>query len=107
MSLRVEVKKPSKNKPQENNSWGLFFVIFAKINITKMEGRRTKLNFSQHELHVIKQEDLLVHHLRKPGTDMDNIKYINTNGVMVVTGDYGNWMFCREFHPSADGLVNC
>jgi hypothetical protein len=25
---------------------------------------------------------------------------------MAVTGDYGNWIFCREFHPSAKGRVD-
>lgn len=34
---------------------------------------------------------------------MDSIKYINTNGILAVTGDYSNWIFCREFHPTADG----
>jgi len=66
-----------------------------------MKGKRTNLEFKEHELLITEQEGLLVHHLKKPDTNMDNIKFINTNGIMVVTGDYGNWVFCREFHPSA------
>lgn len=65
-----------------------------------MRSKRLNIDFSQHELLITKQEGLLIHHLKKPDTVIDNIKYINTNGVMVVTGDYGNWIFCREFHPS-------
>ncbi len=64
-------------------------------------GKRTKLDFSNHEVLVTKTDEILIHHLKIPGTRMDSIKFINTNGIMAVTGDYSNWMFCREFHPSA------
>lgn len=72
---------------------------------------RTGIDFSNHELHVYenKTDDetrILVHHLKKPNTIEGNIKFINTNGIMTVTGDYGNWMFCREFHPSSEGYVS-
>lgn len=68
---------------------------------------RTGIDFSNYDLKVIENNDLLVHELTKPGhSHMYKIKFINTNNVMVVTGDYGNWMFCREFHPSADGRVS-
>jgi hypothetical protein len=67
-----------------------------------MIGRRTGIDFSEHEVLVTKSEDFLMHYLKIPGTRMNSIKYINTNGIMAVTGDFGNWIFCREFHPSAD-----
>lgn len=67
--------------------------------------KRTKIDFSKHELIITEQEGLLVHYLKKPDTICDNIKYINTNGILAVTGDYGNWIFCREFHPSPKGYV--
>lgn len=63
-------------------------------------GKRTKFDFSKHEVLVTKTDDVLIHHLKLPGTVMDSVKFINTNGIMAVTGDYGNWIFCREFHPS-------
>jgi hypothetical protein len=73
-----------------------------------MQGKRTGIDFSKHELHITEQDNLLIHHLKKPDTFWDNIKFINTNGVMVVTGDYGNWIFCREFHPSPEnGVSDC
>lgn len=71
-----------------------------------MKGKRTGIDFSEHEILVTEQEGLLVHYLCKPNTVMDSIKYINTNGILAVTGDYGNWIFCREFHPSAKGGVS-
>jgi hypothetical protein len=44
--------------------------------------------------------------IKKPDTVCQSIKYINTNGVLAVIGDYGHWMFCREFHPSTEGNVS-
>lgn len=67
-----------------------------------MLGRRTGLDFSEHQLHVKETEDLKVYYLKKPNTSWDSIKYINTNGILAVTGDYGNWIFCREFQPTPD-----
>ena len=68
---------------------------------------RTGVDFTKHELIVTEQEGLLIHRLKHPEyTHMNSVKFINTNGIMAVTGDYGNWMFCREFHPSAEGRVS-
>jgi hypothetical protein len=68
--------------------------------------KRTSLDFSKHKLIIQENELVKIHHLKKPGTVIDNIKYINCGGVLSVTGDYGNWIFCREFWPSADGFVS-
>jgi hypothetical protein len=73
-------------------------------NLSK--GKRTGINFSEHEVIITEQEGLLVHYFKKPNTIMNSIKFINTNGILAVTGDFGNWIFCREFHPSADGYVS-
>lgn len=62
-------------------------------------GKRSGVDFATHELLIKQSDGLVVHHLKKPDTMQGNIKFINTTGVLVVTGDYGNWMFCREFHP--------
>ena len=70
-------------------------------------GRRTDFDFSEHELLIKESDGLLVHTLKhKDYSKMYRFDFINTNGIMVVTGDYGNWMFCREFHPSPDGMVS-
>ena len=69
-------------------------------------GKRTKFDFSNHEVLVTKTDDLLIHYLKVPGTVMDSVKFINTNGILAVTGDYGNWIFCREFHPTKEGYVS-
>jgi hypothetical protein len=71
-----------------------------------MKGTRTGVDFSEHELIITKNDSVLIHHLKKPDTIMDNIKFINIEGVLLVTGDYSRWSFCREFHPSADGHVS-
>lgn len=65
-----------------------------------MKDTYTDIKFDKHELIITDTEDLKIWHLKIPGTIENNIKYINTNGIMAVTGDFGNWIFCREFHPS-------
>jgi hypothetical protein len=71
-----------------------------------MKGKRTEIEFDQHELIITQSEGLLVHYLKKPNEIYDSVKFINTNGILAVTGDYSNWIFCREFHPTADGGVS-
>jgi hypothetical protein len=71
-----------------------------------MKGRITMKNlidFNEHELIVTKTDEIMIHYLKKPETTTNCVKFINTNGIMAVTGDFGNWIFCREFHPSKDG----
>ena len=72
----------------------------------KKEKRVEHINFDKHEVYVTEKDGLLIHHLKEPGTIMCNVKFINTNDVLLVTGDFGNWVFCREFHPSANGSVS-
>ena len=63
--------------------------------------RRTTIDFSRHELKVTKLEGVLIHEFKRPDTINCMLVFINVGGVMTVTGDFGNWVFCREFHPSA------
>lgn len=64
------------------------------------------LDFSKHEMHVTQTDEVLIHHLKLKDTIHHNVKFINTNGILSVTGDYGNWIFCREFHPSSIDYVS-
>jgi hypothetical protein len=68
--------------------------------------KRTTIDFSKHEVIITKSEGLLVHDLKLPHSFINSIKFINTQGILAITGDFGNWIFCREFHPSADGYVS-
>ena len=68
--------------------------------------KRTNVNWSKHEL-IVKSDSLTkIWELKKPNTYTGRVVFINSCGVMSVTGDYGNWIFCREFHPSLDGYVS-
>jgi len=69
-------------------------------------GKRSGYDFSKHEVTVKQTEDFLLHDLKKPNTVCGRVTFINTHGVMVVTGDFGNWIFCREFHPSPESGVS-
>lgn len=74
-----------------------------------MKGKRSGVEFKDHELSMITiwgPEPMLIHDFKKPDTITHRVKFINTNGIMVVIGDFGHWMFCREFHPSENGNVS-
>lgn len=59
--------------------------------------------FSEHILTIIDS----TYHLKHPKYDyMCSIRFHNVDGVLLVTGDYGNWVFCREFVPSKEGGVS-
>jgi hypothetical protein len=67
---------------------------------------RTQVDWSKHTLTSNETPELKVHHLHIPGMYQDSVKFINTQGICAVTGDYGNWIFCREFVPAADNYVS-
>lgn len=67
--------------------------------------KRTSIDFSKHELKITQLDGILIHEFKKPNTRNCMLVFINTCGVMTVTGDFGNWVFCREFHPSADDEI--
>jgi hypothetical protein len=70
-----------------------------KTDTRIQKGKRTGVDFSEHELRITSNDDLTVHYLRKPNTICDSVKFINTQGILAVTGDYSNWIFCRSFIP--------
>jgi hypothetical protein len=67
-----------------------------------MVGSRSKVDFSEHQVNEIHSDNCKIWDLKKPGTNIYRVRFINSSGIMAVTGDLGNWIFCREFHPSAD-----
>lgn len=68
--------------------------------------KRTDINFSKHELQTITHDGVRIDILKIPGTNHNCFRFINTQGILAVTGDYGNWIFCREFHPTAKERVS-
>ena len=73
--------------------------------------RRTQVDFSKHVHTVLEQElengqSIRIDELKKPDCFSQSVRFTNTGGVCVVTGDYGNWILCREFHPSEEGYVS-
>ncbi len=71
-----------------------------------MIGKRTEIDFSEHIVTETKQEGLSIYDFGIPNTWNQRIKFINTCGIMAITGDFGNWIFCREFHPSSKDFVS-
>lgn len=72
----------------------------------KRKQPRTDIDFSNHELTVHQCDECLIHTLQQPETIIYKVVFINSNGVLTVTGDLYNWVFCREFHPSPEGKVS-
>jgi len=64
--------------------------------------QRTNIDFSKHQLTIKESDFCIVHVFKKPDTVDCMVKFINCEGVMSVTGDLGNWIFCRRFIPSAE-----
>jgi len=69
-------------------------------------GKRTEVDFSEHELIITKNDSLAIWELKIPKSNMEWIRFINVEGHLLVVGDYGDWVFCREFHPSASSGVS-
>lgn len=67
--------------------------------------RVTSVDFTKHKLNIIKYDDIVIYEFKKPGTVINGLTFINAKGVMTVTGDFGNWVFCREFHPKNKDYV--
>jgi hypothetical protein len=68
--------------------------------------KRTDIDFSKHVVTTTQHEGLLIHNLAVPGTRIHSVVFINTQGILAITGDYGNWIFCREFHPGPKEYVS-
>lgn len=67
---------------------------------------RSGVDFSKHELFITDRAGIVSHQLKLPDTSSESIKFINIDGVLLVKGDFSYWVFCREFHPSAEGSVS-
>ena len=51
---------------------------------------RTTIDWSKHELHITKNEHIAVWHLRIDNSYLRSVKFINVEGRLLVTGDWGN-----------------
>lgn len=71
-----------------------------------MSETRTNIDWSRHIVETQINDLVRIDCIRLPNSRTNLVKFINCGGVMSVTGDFGNWIFCREFHPSKDGLVS-
>lgn len=76
-----------------------------------MRTKRTEYDFSKHthRTEIFKSEEgneIRVDHLQKGNSRMGYIKFVNNSEGLSVYGDFGNWIFYRPFHPSANGFVS-
>ena len=66
---------------------------------------RTKIDWSKHHITVKKDMYTTIHTITT-GSVIYQVNFINTCGNLIVNGDFGNWIFCREFLPSPEGYVS-
>lgn len=76
------------------------------MKIEELRTKRTGLKFDEYFVTHNKTKDAYIIKFSKPNTSCGSVTFINAEGILAVTGDYGNWIFCREFHPSHDGYVS-
>lgn len=67
---------------------------------------RTGVDFSEHILNTVKTDQAIIYDLKILNSNYKRVTFINSIGIMAVTGDYGNWIFCREFHPTPEEGVS-
>jgi hypothetical protein len=65
----------------------------------------SKNDFSKHVIIETINKDVNIREFAIPGKKRYSCTFINCRGVMTVTGDFGNYVFSREFHPSPEGEV--
>lgn len=64
-------------------------------------------DWSDRELIIDVNEHYHSYRLKHPNySHMQSIEFICMKGLTIVTGDYGNWIFCREFHPTKNNTVS-
>jgi hypothetical protein len=76
------------------------------MELEELRKRKTSWDFTKYDLTIEKSDNCLIHTLHNGGASCGKVIFINTKGIMAVTGDFYNWIFCREFHPSEDGYVS-
>ncbi len=76
------------------------------MKLEELRKPETTINWSKHKLKITTNKNVLIHDLKIHNSMQDRVTFINSMGICAVTGDYGNWIFCREFHPSKEGYVS-
>ncbi|MFW6226371.1 MAG: hypothetical protein ACOC3V_05390 [bacterium] len=70
------------------------------------KGKRTSIDFSKHshrvEIYKCGEKEIRIDHLQIDTSRTNYIQFINTDEICSVTGDFGNWIFCRPFIPSSN-----
>lgn len=76
------------------------------MELTELRKKKTNWDFSKYDLTISKSSNCKIYTIHDGGASCGKVVFINANGIMAVTGDFYNWIFCREFHPSKEGYVS-
>lgn len=76
------------------------------MELSELRKRKTTWDFTKYKLDVVETDNCTIHTIHDNGASCGKVIFINTSGIMAVTGDFYNWIFCREFMPSKEGYVS-
>lgn len=68
--------------------------------------RYSEWDFSAYQLDTTLLDGVRIDRVHKNSSMCGSVTFINARGILAVTGDFGNWIFCREFHPAASNYVS-
>ncbi len=71
-----------------------------------MNNKRTNWDFSQNILTITEYKNNTVYDFKRPDSIVGRVKITNIEGICLITGDFGRWSFCREFHPLNNATVS-
>jgi hypothetical protein len=66
--------------------------------------QRTRIDFSKHEVRTTELPNGMIYKFGEIGSPTHALTFVVTCGITAVTGDFGNWIFCREFYPDGDTI---
>lgn len=68
--------------------------------------RYTTIDWSKHSLIISKSNGMSIYTFKNPETNIYKVVWMVGNGITVVTGDFGNWIFDAEFSPNGKKEAN-
>ncbi len=73
------------------------------MHISKLRDKFSNYDFSKHKVFVNDNKHTLALSEKQ---HCESVNFINYEGILLVSGDFGRWTFCRRFDPSPDGYVS-
>jgi hypothetical protein len=61
----------------------------------------SEFDFSKHQLKIEHYEHITIHTLQtSENSSIFKVRFMNIPSHLIIDGDFGSWMFCRNFYPN-------